>query len=71
MSGGLVVMFLLVTADLSFSWRFLLRDPGAVMQGLKEGNFGMKLQAKYMLYVTNNLIAVSILVCGQYPCLVP
>lgn len=65
MLGGLCAMFVLSTADIALTWKFLVKEPEGMVKGTTL-TFLKKLFPKFMIFVTNNLISVSLLIARCY-----
>ncbi|KAF5339805.1 hypothetical protein D9611_009177 [Ephemerocybe angulata] len=69
MLSGITAMMVLATADIALTWRFLLftssMDPLDIIRGTTL-TFLKKLFPKFMIYVANNLVAVSLLIARCY-----
>jgi len=61
MLAGITAMFALSIADIAFSWRVILLAPQTMVVG-DTISFMMKAYPKFYIFVTNNLIAVSLMV---------
>ncbi|KAG2004488.1 hypothetical protein CC2G_003041 [Coprinopsis cinerea AmutBmut pab1-1] len=65
MLSGIVIMFLLATADVAFSFHTLLGRTHVVIRGTTL-TFLERVYPKYLIYVTNNFIAVVLMITRFY-----
>lgn len=65
MLAGVVVMFILATADVGVSFHLMLRETNIFVQGNSK-TLLTKAYPKFLLHVTNNLIADTLLITRCY-----